>query len=143
MVPMKPLVDETALAHAEGALRAAMATLRRLPRGRDFRPSTRVTLSLPELAGLVGSEDEPARRHRPIAPSPGEIDSMDRVLQALLPLDSGQRRLLAARGCGASFRRLAEHFGQSHTTLRRRHQQALAALVPHLRHPELPEGMDW
>jgi hypothetical protein len=116
-------------------LREAADTLKRLPRA-DLRP--RLTLwpevvrSAAEVAML-----EPSRLRR-AAPAPAAIDRLDKVLSWLLACDEEARRMVWARACGISWRRLEDIDGRSHMTLRKVEDRGLRSIYLWLRkHPDM------
>jgi hypothetical protein len=58
-------------------------------------------------------------RNKMTPPHPAAISRMDTTLTWLLPLSTEQRRIVWARSCGVSWRRLEQTDGRSHTTLRK------------------------
>ncbi|MFN5588463.1 MAG: DUF6362 family protein [Holosporales bacterium] len=68
-------------------------------------------------------------RNKVTPPHPAAISRMDTALTWLLPLNTEQRRILWARSCGVSWRRLEQTDGRSHTTLRKIYAAGLDHVV--------------
>lgn len=64
-------------------------------------------------------------RSRPGAPSPAAISRMDECLLWLFDLTAEERKIIWARACKISWRRLEDMDGRSHVTLRKVYKGAL------------------
>jgi hypothetical protein len=109
--------------------------LRRMPMGKNARPSTRST-AWPDVVQETfdawisyGREDA---RTRPAAPSSEDIDRMDEVMQWLMWLSADQRRVIWARACDIKWRRLEDIDGRSVRTLQRLHNDGLCVIARRL-----------
>lgn len=109
----------------------AMKTMRILPLKPGDRPqktaSSWVEFSQ-ETPFLAGHERRPIRQKV----TAKQINHMEYWLDAALSLDVGVRRIVLARACKISWRRLEEIDGRSHTTLRKVERRALDDLQGHL-----------
>jgi hypothetical protein len=133
---------ETPLWSAEAVaarLAEAADTLRRLPFPRGGLPS-RLRAQWPDIVRssveiwIASAQERP--RNRPAAPSPQAIDRLDRTLAWLHWLKHDERRIVWARSCGLSWRKIEDLDGRSHTTLRGVYRGAIAAVAKRLNRPE-------
>src|SRR5262249_49930453 len=69
-----------------------------------------------------------AARTRPPRPSPAEITRMDETITWLLLIDAELRKIVWARACGLSWRKLEDIDGRSIRTLQNMHGNALDRL---------------
>lgn len=120
-------------------IKEAADTLKRLPRG-YVKP--RVTYWPEVVQTSIHSFGEARIACRLAAPSPRSIDRMERVLGWLFHCDDDSRRIIWARACGVSWRRLEDMDGRSHVTLRKVVDRGLTDIHRYLRHnpKEAPAG---
>lgn len=109
-------------------LEEAAQTLRRLPRGLI---KARLT-SWPEFvkSGVDFTSPTHLGLQKMSPPAPAAIDRMDKLIPLLYKIPVDHRRLVWARAHKIPWRALEDMTGLSHTTLRKRHAEALGALIP-------------
>lgn len=117
-------------------LAEAAETLRRLPMPANGRPANEVHAlgaHWPEVVtATVEAYGRERVRMRPPAPAPDAIRRLDEALGWLLWLDEDARRLVWARACGVTWRRLQERDGRCHVTLGRAVKTALSVIAARL-----------
>jgi hypothetical protein len=71
---------------------------------------------------------------RPATPTAAELSALDRVFDWLLCLDGEQRRVVSARMCGVSYRKISatDRKRRSYRTLARIYEAAITAIENHL-----------
>jgi hypothetical protein len=76
-------------------------------------------------------------RHEPIerlaAAQPGAIRRMDQTLHWLFWLTKDERKVVWARACGFSWRKIAALMGRPHMTVERRHERAIHTIRERLK----------
>jgi hypothetical protein len=107
----------------------AAATLRRLPLPPRSLPAE-VRAAWPDVvtSTLEAYGYAAPRRGRPPAPEPQAIRRLDETLGWLLWLDEEARRLVWARACGITWRRIEDRDGRCERTLRTRMAEAIALI---------------
>ena len=112
------------------ALVKAMLVLRMMPLSYQDRPSP-LRSQWPEFNR--GQEQAGGVMRRPILAkaTPQQIAMMEYWLDLMLMLDDDSRRIVMARACRITWRRLEEMDGRSHTTLRKVERRGLEVLALH------------
>jgi hypothetical protein len=118
---------KTSLSIVESALKQAAQTLRSLPHKTfagyaSYWPD--VVRSMPE-SWLA----KPYQTHSRHKSTPQEISAMDEVLNWLFILTPEERRIVWARACNLSWRRMEDHDGRSHVTLRKIYIRGLTSIA--------------
>ena len=112
------------------ALVKAMLVLRMMPLSYQDRPSP-LRSQWPEFNR--GQEQAGGVMRRPVRAkaTPQQIAMMEYWLDLMLILDDDSRRIVMARACRITWRRLEEMDGRSHTTLRKVERRGLEVLALH------------
>ena len=112
------------------ALVKAMLVLRMMPLSYQDRPSP-LRSQWPEFNR--GQEQAGGVMRRPVRANatPQQIAMMEYWLDLMLMLDDDSRRIVMARACRITWRRLEEMDGRSHTTLRKVERRGLEVLALH------------
>lgn len=115
----------------EQRLRSAAQTLRVLPRPKNGSPAT-MAAAWPDIVRRVFHDAPKDLVMRAAVPPAADITEMDEALQWLHLVNERERRILWARACKVSWRRLEDVDGSSHMTLRKVHREALIAIAAQL-----------
>ena len=120
----------TEIEQVREALANAMQILRIMPLSYQHTPS-RLRSKWPEFnrgpEQVGGVMRHPVR----IKATPQQIALMEHWLDLMLVLDDDCRRIVMARACRITWRRLEEMDGRSHTTLRKIERRGLEVLALH------------
>ncbi len=115
------------LEYYQDRLDQAWDTLRRLPIPELCQKMTHWPTMVRQTAEVTALNPKSLRI--PLAGAkPKDITKMDETLLWLMKLGEQDRKLLWARTCRLSWRKLAAEFGRSHVTIRSWHKQSLARL---------------
>lgn len=112
-------------------LRQAAHTLRVLPRPKNGSPSSNMA-AWPDIVRRVFHDAPKDLVVRVAVPPAAEITEMDEALQWLHWLTERERRIVWARACLVSLRKLAIINHCSHVTIRTAHREALLTIAARL-----------
>lgn len=112
-------------------LRSAAQTLRVLPRGKNSAPSSNMA-AWPDIVRRVFHDTPKDLVVSAAVPPAAEITAMDEALLWLHWLNNQERKLIWARACRVTWRKLEAVDGRSRETLRKRHHEALITIAAHL-----------
>ena len=120
--------EMTEIDQVREALVKAMLILRMMPLSYQYEPS-RMRSQWPEFNR--GPEQVGGVMRRPVRAkaTPQQIALMEYWLDLMLVLDDDCRRIVMARACRITWRRLEEMDGRSHTTLRKVERRGLEVLA--------------
>ena len=112
------------------ALVKAMLVLRMMPLSYQDRPSP-LRSQWPEFNRGQEQAGGAMRRHVRANATPQQIGMMEYWLDLMLMLDDDSRRIVMARACRITWRRLEEMDGRSHTAMRKVERRGLEVLALH------------